>query len=243
MSTDRTIRQTPPQVLEQLRALDACTVSNAIERLNVRLRNDGFTDISVRCLSPSLPPMVGYAATARIRTALAPTESPTTRYWYHEHMDWWAYIETIPAPRVIVFEDIDTRPGFAALFGELHARIGCALGCIGYVTNGAVRDLPGIARTGFHLFAQGVSVSHAYAHVVDFGGPVKVGGLRVNPGDLLHGDLHGVVSVPAAIAAEVPKVAAELRAQEGELIQLCEPGHFSMEKLRRQIERTRHVPK
>jgi regulator of RNase E activity RraA len=65
----------------------------------------------------------------------------------------------------------------------------------------------------------------------------------VNPGDLLHGDLHGVVSVPAAIAAEVPKVAAELRAQEGELIQLCEPGHFSMEKLRRQIERTRHVPK
>jgi len=77
--------------------------------------------------------------------------------------------------------------------------------------------------------------------VVDFGGPVEIGGLAVNPGDLLHGDMHGVVSVPAAIAGEIPKVAAELLAAEGELIQLCQPGNFSMEKLRAQIERTRHA--
>jgi len=239
VTTDQTIRQAPPGVLEQLRALDTCTVSNAIERLDVRLRNEGFTDISVRCLSPELPPMVGYAATGRIRT----TAAPTARYWYYERMDFWEYLATIPAPRIIVVEDMDGHPGLGALFGEVHAQIGRALGCIGYVTNGAVRDLPGIERTGFHLFAGGVAVSHAYAHVVDFGGPVEVGGLRVNPGDLLHGDLHGVVSVPAAIAAQVPKVAAELLAQERELIQLCQSAHFSMEKLRRQIERTRHAPK
>jgi regulator of RNase E activity RraA len=184
VTTDQTIRQVAPGVLEQLRTLDARTVSNAIERLDVRLRNEGFSDISVRCLSPSLPPRVGYAATGRIRTMSA----PTARYWYHDRLDWWEYLATIPAPRVIVFEDMDKRPGFGALFGEVHAQIGRALGCIGYVTNGAVRDLAGIERTGFHLFARGVSVSHAYAHVVDFGEPVEVGGLRVNPGDLLHGD-------------------------------------------------------
>ena len=150
-------------------------------------------------------------------------------------------LATIPAPRVIVLQDMDARPGRGALFGETHAQIGRALGCIGYVTNGAVRDLPGIGRTGFHLYAGGVAVSHAYAHVVDFGGPVEVGGLRVSPGDLLHGDMHGVVSVPAAIAGDIPKVAAELLAAEGELTQLCQPGHFSMEKLRAQIERTRHA--
>ena len=181
--------------------------------------------------------MVGYAVTGRIHTASA----PTARYWYHEHMDWWEYLATIPAPRVIVFEDMDSKPGFGAMFGEIHAQIGRALGSIGYVTNGAVRDLPRIGKTGFHLYAGGIAVSHAYAHVVDFGGPVDIGGLRVSPGDLLHGDLHGVVSVPAAIAAEIPKVAAELLAQERELIELCQPGHFSMEKLRSQIERTRHV--
>ena len=239
MSIDQTIRQVSPEVLEQLRTLDACTVSNAVERLDVRLRNEGFTDLSVRCLSPSLPPMVGYAVTGRIRTAAA----PTARYWYYDRLDWWEYLTTLPAPRVIVMEDMDARPGFGALFGEIHAHIGRALGCVGYVTNGAVRDLPGIERTGFHLFARGVSPSHAYAHVVDFGGPVQVGGLFVNPGDLLHGDLHGVVSVPHAIAGQIPKIAAELQAQERELIQLCQSEQFSMGRLRNQIERTRYVPK
>ena len=127
---------------------------------------------------------MGYAATGRIRTAAA----PTARYWYHDRLDWWEYLGGIPAPPVIVLEDMDKRAGIGALLGEIHAHIGRALGCIGYVTNGAVRDLPGIERTGFHLFARGVSVSHAYAHVADFGGPVEAGGLRVNPGDLLHGD-------------------------------------------------------
>lgn len=214
-------------------------MSNAIERLDVRLRNEGFTDISVRCLSPSLPPMVGYAVTGRIRTASA----PTARYWYYERLDWWEYLTTIPEPRVIVLEDMDAKPGFGALFGEIHAQIGRALGCVGYVTNGAVRDLPGIAHTDFHLFATGVSVSHAYAHVVDFGGPVEVGGMRVKPGDLLHGDLHGVVSVPAAIAGEIPRVAAELAAQERELIELCRSPQFTIGRLRKQIERTRYVHK
>jgi regulator of RNase E activity RraA len=229
----------PPEVLEQLRALDACTVSNSIERLDVRLRNEGFTDISIRCLSPKMAPMVGYAATGRIHTAVA----PTARYWYHQRMDWWEYLATIPAPRIIVLEDLDAKPGFGALFGELHAYIGRALGCIGVVTNGAVRDVPAIERTGFHLFARGVSVSHAYAHVVDFGGPVLIGGLQVNPGDLLHGDLHGVVSVPAAISGRIPKVAAELLAEETKLIELCESKRFSMRKLREQIERMRHADK
>lgn len=181
--------------------------------------------------------MVGYAATGRIRTSSAPTGG----YWYYERMDWWEYIETIPKPCVIVLEDVDPKPGRGALLGEIHAHIGRALGCIGYVTNGSVRDLPGIARTGFHLFAQGVSPSHAYAHVVDFGGPASVGGLTVHPGDLLHGDLHGVVSVPAQIAAEIPALAAELLAREGELTAMCEPGKFSLNKLRAMIERTPHA--
>jgi regulator of RNase E activity RraA len=239
VSIDQTIRQVPPGILDQLRNLDSCTVSNAIERLDVRLRNEGFTDISVRCLTPGLPPMAGYAATGRIRTAAA----PTARNCYYDHMDWWEYLATIPAPRVIVFEDMDTRPGFGAMFGEIHAQIGRALGAIGYVTNGAVRDVPSIGKTGFHLYAGGTAVSHAYAHVVDFGGPVEIGGLTVKPGDLLHGDLHGVVAVPAGVAPQIPRIAAELLAEEGELIRLCQPGSFSMEKLRTQIERMRDVNK
>ncbi len=237
MDTVHSIRQVAPEVLDQLRSLDTCTVSNAIERLAVRLRNEGFTDGSVRCLSPNMPPMAGYAATGRIRTSV----TPTTRHWYYDHPEWWEYIATIPAPRVIVMQDVDERPGLGALFGEIHAHIGRALECVAYVTNGAVRDLPGIERTGFHLFASSIAVSHAYAHVVDFGHPVEVGGLTVKPGDLLHGDLHGVVCVPAAIAGQVPGIAAELLVQERELIDFCQSRHFSLKELRAQFERTRHA--
>jgi regulator of RNase E activity RraA len=236
VNTGHPIRQLAPEVLDQLRSLDSCTVSNAIERLAVRQRNEGFTDSSVRCLSPDLPPMAGYAATGRIRTSVA----PTTRHWYYHHPEWWEYISTIPAPRVIVPQDVDERPGLGAIFGEIHAHIGRALECVAYVTNGSVRDLPGIEKTGFHLFATGIAVSHAYAHLVDFGHPVEVGGLTVKPGDLLHGDLHGVVSVPSDIAGQVPAIAAEMLVHERELIRLCQSSHFSLRALRAQIERTRH---
>ena len=214
-------------------------MSNAIERLDVRLRNEGFTDTSVRCLSPRLPPVIGYAVTGRIRTSVA----PTTRHWYYDRMDWWNYLLTVPAPRVIVLEDVDERPGLGALFGEVHAQIGRALGSVAYITNGAVRDLPEIERADFQVFASGVAVSHAYAHVVDFGGPVEIGQMRVKVGDLLHGDLHGVVSVPNEVADQIPPIAARLRAEERELIHLCRSADFSMDKLRVQIERIRHASK
>ncbi len=236
MSTVPTIRHISPEVLAQLRTIDSCTVSNAIERLDARLQNEGFVNGSIRCLSPSLPPMVGYAAVGRIRTSVA----PTTGRLYYERMDWWEYLLTIPAPRVIVLQDVDHRPGFGALFGEVHANIARALGCVGYITNGAVRDLPGIERTEIQLFAAGVAVSHAYAHLVDFGAPVEVGGLAIRPGDLLHGDLHGVLSVPASIAGRIPAIASELRTQERELLELCQSPHFTLERLRGQIERARH---
>ena len=233
MSTVKTINQVSPGVLQQLRALDACTVSNAIERLDIRLRNEGFADSSVRCLTPELAPMVGYAATGRIRTSVA----PTTRHWYVDRMEWWTSILDIPAPRVIVLQDVDDRRGFGALFGEIHTHIALALGCAGYFTNGAVRDLPAIARTNFHVFASGVAVSHAYAHVVDFGEPVEIAGLSVRPGDLLHGDLHGVQCVPAEVAPQVPEVASKLLAQEREFLEFCHSPGFSVDKLRDFIER------
>jgi regulator of RNase E activity RraA len=107
------------------------------------------------------------------------------------------------------------------------------------MTNGAVRDLPDIESTGFQLFAGNVAVSHAYAHLFDFGGEVEVGGLKVRPGDLLHGDCHGVQTVPLEIAPQVPRVAREILARRQEIIGLCRSTAFSIEKIQRAIQGTR----
>jgi 4-hydroxy-4-methyl-2-oxoglutarate aldolase len=118
----------------------------------------------------------------------------------------------------------------------MHAAILRSLGCVGYVTDGAVRDLPRVKDVGLHLFAGNVAVSHAYAHIFDFGSTVKVGGLEVKPGDLLHGDRHGLLTVPKEIAAEIPAVAARLREAEQRVIDFCRSQEFSVEKLRQVLK-------
>ncbi len=187
---------------------------------------------SVRCMFPHLPPRVGYAVTARIRSS----STPVAGRLYYDRADWWSYVLTIPPPRFIVAEDVDHKPGFGALFGEVHANISRALHCLAYLTNGSVRDLPGIEAAGFQVFAASISVSHAYAHVVEFGEPVEIGGLRIAPGDLLHGDQHGVLSIPISIAPEIPRKAAEMLETERELIEFCHSKTFSFQKLTEKIQ-------
>lgn len=117
------------------------------------------------------------------------------------------------------------------MVGELHAVIGRALNCIGYVTNGSVRDLPGVEAAGFHLFAGSVTVSHMYAHVSEYGHPVEIGGLEIRPGDLVHGDRHGVQTIPFSIASDIPAMAAEILREERELKKFCRSSQFSLQGL------------
>jgi 4-hydroxy-4-methyl-2-oxoglutarate aldolase len=214
--------------LEALRRLDACTLANAIETFGERLRNEGYVDSTVRCLFPQIQPMLGYAATVKIRGSAPPTADSL----YPDRTDWWDYILSVPAPRVVVVQDIATRPGSGALVGAVHMNILRALQCVGVVTNGAVRSLPAAESAGFHLFAGSVSVSHAYVHIVEIGTPVEIGGLKLRSGDLLHGELHGVQSIPLDIAARIPPVAARIAASKQALIALCQSPEFSLDKLR-----------
>ncbi len=217
--------------LEILRRLDACTLANAIETFQARLRNEGFADSSVHCQFPNLKPMLGYAATVKVRGSAPPTADSR----FPDRTDWWDYIVSLPAPRVVVVQDVATKVGLGSLLGAVHVNILRALGCVGAVTNGAVRDLPAAERLGFQLFAGSVSVSHAYIHIVEFGTPVEIGGLKVQSGDLLHGDLHGVQTIPADIAGKIPRAAAEIIAREQELITLCQSKDFSLDTLRAAI--------
>lgn len=221
--------------MEILRRLDACTLANAIETFHERLRNEGFADNSVRCQFPHLRPLLGYAATVKVRGSAPPTADSR----YPDRTDWWDYVLSLPAPRVVVVQDVATKAGLGSLLGTVHVNILCALGCVGAVTNGAVRDLPAAEKLGFQLFAGSISVSHAYIHIVEYGTPVEIGGLKIQSGDLLHGDLHGIQSIPSDIAGKIPLAAAEIIAREQELITLCQSKDFSLEKLRVAIAQSR----
>jgi len=220
--------QLAPEILDQLKQYDTCTLENAIERFQVRLRNEGYAGPSLKCVAGGFPTVVGYAFTSHARTA----DPPMSGRPYFERTDSWSAIDQLPAPRIAVIEDMDAQPGAGAVSGDVHCAILQRLGCVALATNGAVHDLPGIRDLGFSVFAQYVTVGHAYVHSVDFGVPVNICGLTVHSGDLLCGDCHGLLSIPRAIAVQLPAVAGEIRRQERKVIDFCKSPDFSIEKLR-----------
>jgi regulator of RNase E activity RraA len=221
-------------VIDALRKISSPSVANAIETFNVRPRSQGFMSSEIKTLFPELGPMVGYAVTAVIRA-----EPPPLQGHRASTFEWWDFVQTIPAPRIIVVHDLDEPRGQGAQWGEVQANIHKALGCVGTITDGSVRDLDEVRALGFQFAAAHVSVSHAYIHMVDFGLPVKVGGLWVKPGDLLHADHHGVVSIPADVAARVPEAVAKVEADERQIIGLCQAKDFSAERLKALFQKIR----
>ena len=216
----------PPDRLARLRSFSTPTLANAVETFNIRPRTAGYMSSQVRCLFPDLGPMAGYAFTATCRADTAPPRDAGAR-----RFEMWRALEEIPAPRIIVLQDLDNPPGLGAYWGEVQSNIHRALGCIGTVTNGGVRDLEEVRALGFHFFAGSVVVSHAYVHLVEFGQPVEVGGLAVRPGDLLHGDRHGVLSLPLEIAEKIEEGVARVEREEREIIRYCQSPAFTRQGL------------
>lgn len=205
------------QQIQELRNFDTCIISDAIESFGVRLRNEGFAIGGFRCLFKNLPPTVGYAATCKVRSA----DPPIVGSRYEERTDWWKHIGQTPAPRVVVMEDVDDPPGTGAFIGKVHATILGALGCVGAITNGAARELPGIEASGFQVFAGRLAISRAYIHVIEYGGPVEVGGLTIHPGDLIHGDRHGIITVPQNLVPALPTTARRILEKKQHVIDLA----------------------
>lgn len=230
-----TIPQVSPELLDLLCRTDTCTVSNAIESFRVRMRNEGFIHNVTRAMFPELPPIAGYAVTATIRT----TAPPIANLCYYHRTDWWRHVESLPGPKIIVIGDVDRIPGTGAFVGEIHARIAKALGCVGYVTNGSVRDLAGLRAARFPCFAGGTSVSRAYAHIVEFGKPVDLGDLSIATGDLLHGDCHGILKIPLEITDRLPAEVGDIVKCEAELIHYLQSEELSLEKLETVLKSTR----
>lgn len=209
--------------LDALLAWPTPAISNAIELFDIRPRNEGFMLPEIQCRFPNLKPMIGYAVTGVI-TANSPGGHAVSR------KEWWREIEKYPQPRVVALHDVDD-PVVGSFWGEVNGNIHKALGCAGTVTDGSVRDLDEVEQIGFQFFSSCVTVSHAYVHMIDLGIPVKIGGLVVNPGDLLMGDKHGVISIPLEIARDVPKAAQMVEDWERRVIDFCKSPDFNMQGL------------
>jgi regulator of RNase E activity RraA len=186
-------------LFDDLRKFDTPTICNALEIVRGHRFTDGFTRRRLLAASPTLPPVVGYARTARLRCSVP-----------------YEYLSQPPHPSIAVIQDIDDLPGLGAFWGEVNTTVHWGLGCQGAVTNGSMRDLDMMCPQ-FQCLAGTLTPSHVYVHVVDFGTPVEVYGMAVSSGDIVHADRHGAVVFTTAEAAQIP-AAVDLMARRERVI-------------------------
>jgi 4-hydroxy-4-methyl-2-oxoglutarate aldolase len=197
------------KTLAGLAKFDTPTICNVIELFDVVPRNCGYMDGRIKAAFPEMPPMVGFAATAAFRSDAPPAGGDA----YGSMDKQVERFADLPGPAVVVFQDIDDPP-IAATFGEVMCSTYKAFGSVGLITSGAGRDLEQVRAINYPIFTASTICSHAYCHILHIGLPVHVGGLTVNNGDLLHGDLNGVTRIPIDIADQIPEIADEFVAAE-----------------------------
>lgn len=217
-------------LLDELRKVDTPTICNALEIVAPQRRGEGFTTGSMVIARADLPPMVGFARTATYRSA-QPSTRPAAEV-QAQRAAYYEYVEAGDRPTISVLQDLDPAPGFGAFWGEVNSTIHSALGTIGGITNGSIRDLDALAP-GFQLLAGKVGPSHAYGHLVDFGNTVDIFGMIVVDGDLVHADLHGAVVIPRDVAPEVPAAIDLILRREKVILDACRAPGFDAEALRR----------
>ncbi|MEA2529768.1 MAG: 4-hydroxy-4-methyl-2-oxoglutarate aldolase [Thermomicrobiales bacterium] len=206
-----------------LRSVDSPTIANAVEVFNVRDRTDGFIGGAVRALFPDLGVMVGQALTVTVGNEPGEVAS-RDGYWRM-----WRALEQMPAPTVLVMQDVCGQPSRCAYAGEVMATLAQRLGAVGMVTDGGYRDVDEVRALGMHYYAAYHVVSHGNFAVLDVGVPVELDGQRIETGDILHGDINGIVVVPPQVLDGLPEAVAQIRDRERRVMEFIRGESFSLE--------------
>ena len=216
--------------LNKLTEWDTPTICNGLEHLSSEYRVKSFTVEQMQCFDPSLPPIIGYASTAMIRSMTPPEGKPEDiremRARYYET------ISAPPNPSISVIQDLDPTPGFGAFWGEVNTAIHKGLGCLGVVTNGSFRDIDACAP-GFQLLGGKVAPSHAWVHLVAIECEVNIFGMAVKPNDIIHADRHGAVVVPEECVKELPTAIDVLTRREAVILEVARSPGFNVEILKK----------
>jgi regulator of RNase E activity RraA len=181
-----------------LAKVDSPTVANVIELFDIRSRVAGYSSQSLKAVYPKLAPVAGYAVTSTFRSAHPGETGEVYRSMPQIIVD----SQSVPAPRIMVFQDLDDPPK-SATYGEVMVKSFQKFGFTGLITSGAGRDVEQVRGLNFPCWASSIIVAHGYCRMPESNVPVVVGGLQVRPGDLLHADANGIVNIPHSIAAEV----------------------------------------
>ncbi len=220
--------------LLQLKRWNTPTIYNGWEQLTKRdASREGFNLEETRDFMPQMGPMVGYAVTVVVQPGNAEHKKANPGAW----SEYRRYVAAQPGPKIVIVQDLDKPAIYGAFWGEVNSNIHRALGCVGTITDGAVRDVDEMTNAGFKALARRMCVGHAFSHPVRWGSPVEVFGRLVQPGQLIHADKHGFLVIPPEDEARLPEAARFMDANECDtLIAAARGGHATTDELLKRID-------
>jgi 4-hydroxy-4-methyl-2-oxoglutarate aldolase len=197
--------------LLQLQRWNTPTVYNGWEQITRHdAGHDGFNLEPLTDFMPHMGPMCGYAVTCVIQPGNREHVKKNPNAWN----EYRQYVASVPGPKIVVVQDLDKPNLYGAFWGEVNSSIHKALGCIGSIIDGGIRDLDEMNQAGFKALARRLSVAHAYSHPVRWNCPVEVFGRKVEPGQLIHADKHGFLAVPKEDEARLLEAATFMDGNE-----------------------------
>jgi regulator of RNase E activity RraA len=208
MTADRIL---PHADLLQLKRWNTPTIFNGWEQIT---RQDHCRDAvnveETHDFMPQMGPMVGYAVTLVVEPG-----NPAHRKGRPDAVaEYRRYIASVPGPKIVVVQDLEKPRTIGSFWGEVNANIHRALGCVGTITDGAIRDLDEMTNAGFKALARRLCVGHAAVYPVRFNCEVEVFGRAVAPGDLIHADKHGFIVIAPEEQSQLLEAARFMDANE-----------------------------
>ena len=184
----------PHDVLLKLKRWNTPTIYNGWEQITgADIAGDAFNLEETRDFMPQMGPMVGYAVTVIVEPSNPDHRKQTTCWDQYRR-----YVAAATRPKIVVVQDLDKPQVLGSFWGEVNSNIHRSLGCVGTITDGAIRDVDEMTNAGFKALAQRLCVGHAHVCPVRWGCEVTVFGRSVQPGQLIHADKHGFLAVPQA---------------------------------------------
>lgn len=179
--------------LLELKRWNTPTIYNGWEQITKKdTGHECFNLEETRDFMPQMGPMIGYAVTVVI-------EPGNPEHKKNKPTNWSAYrqyVASVPGPKIVVVQDMDKPKVLGSFWGEVNANVHKALGCVGTITDGSIRDLDEMNNAGFKALARRLSVGHAYSTPVRWNCEVEVFGNKIKPGELIHADKHGFLVIP-----------------------------------------------
>jgi regulator of RNase E activity RraA len=178
--------------LLKLKRWNTPTIYNGWEQITKSdAAKEGFNLEETRDFMPQMGPMVGYAVTLVIEPGNL-VHKQKANVWE----EYRAYIASVPGPKIVVVQDLDKPSNYGSFWGEVNSNVHKALGCVGTITDGSIRDVDEMCNAGFKALARRLSVGHAHSTPVKWNCEVEVFGRKIKPGQLIHADKHGFLVIP-----------------------------------------------